>query len=475
MTSRRFGQQSLIQLLGHWQQTPSRIPLWQQLAAALRLLILDGRLVQGARLPGERELASGLNISRTTVSSALAQLREQGFLQSRQGSGSQVVIPASSTSAHRAMSSTTQLDLSTASLTAGAEIHQAYTHAMELLPSQLQTSGYNQKGVLPLRESIAQRYCLRGLPTTPDQVMVVNGAVSGLALILRLLAGPGDRVLVDHPTYPSALSAIRGASCQAVGVPLLSGRWDITGLKATIAQTSPRLAYLIADYNNPTGYCMDEASRAEIAAIAAQSRTPLVIDETLAELWYHEPPPLPVAAFSNSDQVISLGSASKSFWGGLRIGWIRASPSLITSLIQIRDSLDLGSPLLSQLAVGWLLDNSDNFLAQRRHMLKQQRDDCQRLMQEYFPEWKTSTPAGGLSFWVELPGMQATQFSSRASDIGILLGTGTRFGLSGAFDRYLRIPFTSDEQTLRRAFQQLQPLWSTLPENTAAANHRKIF
>lgn len=475
MSSRRFGHQSLIQMLGHWQQTPSRIPLWQQLAAALRLLILDGRLVQGTRLPGEREMATGLNISRTTVSSALAQLRDQGFLQSRQGSGSQVVIPANSVAVSGTIPAGAQLDLSTASPVAGPEIHQAYRHAMELLPGHLQTSGYNPKGVQSLRESIAQRYCQRGLPTGPDQVMVVNGAVSGLALILRLLAGPGDRVLVDHPTYPSALGAIRGASCQAVGVPLLSGRWDIAGLQATIAQTSPRLAYLIADYHNPTGYCMDEASRAEITAIAARTRTPLVIDETLAELWYHQPPPRPVAAFPDSEGVISLGSAAKSFWGGLRIGWIRASASLITSLIQIRDSLDLGSPLLSQLATGWLLDNSDQFLPQRRTLLKQHRDACLRLMQEFFPEWQTITPAGGLSFWVELPGMQSTGFASRASDAGILLGTGTRFGLSGAFDRYLRMPFSADEQTLRQAFQRLQPLWAALPTSNTTAWHRQVF
>ncbi len=475
MASRRFGHQSLVQLLGQWQQASSRIPLWQQLAAALRLLILDGRLVQGTRLPGEREMATGLNISRTTVSSALNQLREQGFLQSRQGSGSQVIIPASSARTPAGRVAGTELDLSTASPQAGPEIHQAYRHAMELLPGHLQTSGYDPQGLMTLRESIARRYCQRGLPTRPDQVMVVNGAVSGLALILRLLAGPGDRVLVDHPTYPSALAAIRGASCQAVGVPLLAGRWDIAGLKATIAQTSPRLAYLVADYHNPTGYCMDEASRAEIAAIAARTRTPLVIDETLAELWYHQPPPLPVAAFNDSEQIISLGSAAKSFWGGLRIGWIRASSSLITSLMQIRDSLDLGSPLLSQLATGWLLENSEQFLPQRRAMLKQHRDACLHLMQEYFPEWRTLTPAGGLSFWVELPGLQATGFAARASDAGILLGTGTRFGLSGAFDRYLRMPFGADEQTLRQAFARLQPLWLTLPENQVSALSRPVF
>lgn len=84
MSTRRFGTQSLVRLLGSWQESTSRTPLWRQLAEALRLLILDGRLTLQTRLPGERELAAALNVSRTTIASALGQLREEGFLYSRQ-------------------------------------------------------------------------------------------------------------------------------------------------------------------------------------------------------------------------------------------------------------------------------------------------------------------------------------------------------------------------------------------------------
>lgn len=87
MSSRRFGSQSLVRLLGHWQQASSRTPLWRQLADALRLLILDGRLALNTRLPGERELASALDVSRTTVSSALAHLREEGYLKAATAAG----------------------------------------------------------------------------------------------------------------------------------------------------------------------------------------------------------------------------------------------------------------------------------------------------------------------------------------------------------------------------------------------------
>jgi len=467
MSSRRFGSQSLLRLLGHWQQTSSRTPLWRQLADAIRLLILDGRLALATRLPGERELASVLEVSRTTVSSALAHLREEGYLESRHGSGSRVILP--DTRAIPTLSAASAaLDLSTAALNAGPEIHQAYTHALATIPQHLVLTGYDQLGLLALRETIAARYTARGLPTQADEVMVVNGAVSGFALVLRMMTGPGDRVVVDHPTYPLAIAAIQGAQCRPVGVSLPEKGWDTDGFAATLAQTAPRLAYLMPDFHNPTGRCMDRATRRAITDIAAQTRTTLVVDETMVDLWFDAPPPPPLASFNPQANVITLGSAGKSFWGGLRLGWIRASSRTIATLTQTRDTLDLGSPMLEQLATQWLIENSDTFLPARRKMLKERRDRCSRLLQTHFPEWTFHEAEGGLSWWIELPGMLATQLAARAETLGINLGTGTRFGLSGAFDRYLRMPFSLDPAQLEEALIRIKPLWLALNKSPPA-------
>ena len=338
MSSRRFGSQSLVRLLGHWQQTSSRTPRWRQLADALRLLILDGRLALNTRLPGERELAAALDVSRTTISSALAHLREEGFLESRHGSGSRAILP-DSRAVPTLSTASAALDLSTAALNAGPEIHQAYTHALTTITPNLALTGYDQLGLPALREAIAARYTARGLPTRADEVMVVNGAVSGFALILRMMTGPGDRVVVDHPTYPLAIAAIQGAQCRPVGVSLPETGWDTDGFAATLAQTAPRLAYLMPDFHNPTGRCMDAATRQTITDIAAQTRTTLVVDETMVDLWFDAPPPPPLAAFNPEAAVITLGSAGKSFWGGLRLGWIRASSRTIATLAQTRDTV----------------------------------------------------------------------------------------------------------------------------------------
>lgn len=472
MSSRRFGSQSLQRLLGHWQQASSRTPLWRQLADALRLLILDGRLVLDTRLPGERELASTLEVSRTTVASALAHLRDEGYLESRHGSGSRVILPDSRVIPSLSTAGTS-LDLSTAALSAGPEIHQAYTHALTSMTHYLSQTGYGQLGSLALREAIAARYTARGLPTRADEVMVVNGALSGLALVLRMLTGPGDRVVVDHPTYPLAVAAIQGASCRPVGVSLPQTGWDTDGFAATLAQTAPRLAYVMPDFHNPTGRCMDIATRQTIAAIAARTRTTLVVDETMVDLWYETPPPPPLAAFDPQASVITLGSAGKTFWGGLRLGWIRASSRTIATLAQTRDTLDLGTPLIEQLAAQWLMENEHNFLPARRAMLKARRDRCGALMREHFPDWRFETPEGGLSYWIELPDRLATQFAARAETIGIHLGAGTRFGLSGAFERYLRIPFALESIGLESALLRLKPLWMAL-NNTEPTVKRSV-
>ena len=430
MTLRRSATHSLVRLLGHWQEANSRTPLWRQLAQALRLLILDGRLPLESRLPGEREFATVLGVSRTTIASALAQLREEGYLQSRHGSGSWVMLPEGRREIPTRMSAPQALDLSTAALSAGAEIHQAYSHALTMLPEYLHHTGYDQHGLMVLREAIAHRYCTRGLPTTADEIMLVNGALSGLALVLRAMTGPGDRVVVENPTYPLAIAAIQGASCRPVGLSLPAQGWDTDAL---------------------------------------------VVDETMVDLWYNAPPPPPLAAFNADAPVITIGSAGKSFWGGLRLGWVRASARTLASLIQARDTLDLGSPLLEQLAALWLLENADNLLPARRAMLAQRRDMCAALMQDYFPQWHFTRPEGGLSFWVELPEMLATQFAARAESVGIHLGTGTRFGLAGAFERNLRLPFTLPDETLRDAFELLQPLWQTLAGQQNTSRLRKII
>ena len=238
--------------------------------------------------------------------------------------------------------------------------------------------------------------------------------------------------------------------------------WDVEGLAAAIGQTSPRLVYLVADFHNPTGRCMDVETRRAVAALAAGTRTTIVVDEPMADLWYEGAPPPPLAAHGGGGRIVTLGSTAKSFWGGLRVGWIRAPAATIAALVRVRDALDLGTPLLEQLAVVRLLEEADTILAARRLELRRRRDALVAAGAALLPDWRFTSAPGGLACWIEMPKPVASQLAAAAEAMDLRIGPGPRFGLDGAFERNLRLPLTPEPEVARRALERLAPLWQRL-------------
>ncbi|WP_129791357.1 PLP-dependent aminotransferase family protein [Sphingosinicella sp. CPCC 101087] len=469
MTRRKIGAASLVRLLGQWRLASRGLPAYRQLADALRLLILDGRLGLDMRLPGERQLAEALGLSRTTLSSAFAALREEGFLASRHGAGSVTSLPGRSGAVppeppQDGALGRGMIDFSIAALPAGEAVHRAYVDAMSALPAHLPGTGYEPVGLPELRAAVAELYAARGVPTHPDEIMITHGAQHGFALVLRLLTGPGDRVVIDHPTYPLAIDAIGRASCRAVPVALPAQGWDVDALVAALRQTAPRLAYLQPDFHNPTGRCMDAGTRGAVAEAAARAHTSVVVDETMADMWLEAPPPPPLSRFDRAGRVIALGSTGKTFWGGLRVGWIRADAQVIAALARARASLDLGTPVLEQLAVASLLRAPDEPLARRRATLCERRDLVIELARRLMPEWSLPRPEGGLCLWAELPFPCATPLAAAAEACGVRIGAGPRFGIEGAFERFVRLPFTLEPELLESAMERLAAAWRLVRE-----------
>ena len=450
---------SLLRLLGAWRAEGSAEPAYRQLAQALRMLVLDGRVGLNVRLPGERELAAALGLSRTTIAAAFDRLRDEGFLESRQGSGSVTRLPPGRMDQVLPEIELTGgvdiLNWTHAALSAAPGVGRAYQLAVEALPAFLGELGYDPLGLPPLRRAIAAYYERRGCPTSPDQIIVTNGAQQGLSLLLHWLAGPGDRAVIDHPTYHNAIQALQRAHVVPVPVGLPAQGWDIDAMEAAFRQTSPRFAYIIADFHNPTGRSMDPATRRALVAAATRSHMPLIIDETMAAMGLDNMPPPPVAVHDPSGrQVISLGSASKIFWGGLRVGWIRADPQTVAALGRLRTTMDMASPVVEQLAVAHLIDG-DEGLGPRAAMLRGRRDHLLALIERHLPHWRAESPAGGLSLWAELPRGEATALAAIAESHGVRVAPGPRFGVSGAFERFLRLPFTLPEEQLTMGVERL--------------------
>ncbi len=461
MNVRMVGSASLIRHLGAWRGQGAG-PAYRQLAEAVRLLILDGRLPLAARLPGERDLAQALGVSRTTVSSAYGRLRDEGFLTGGQGAAARTRLPAGSgPSRLQADSGDARpdvIDLTSAVLPADPNVHAAYVRALERLPARLPGHGYEREGLEELRETVASAYRRRGLPTSAGQILITHGAHNGLVHLLRLIIRPGDPVVFDHPTYPQAIDAIMSAGARPVPVALPDSDgedgWDVDGLAAACRRGGAPMAYLVLDHNNPTGRMMRAADRARLLSALKGSETLLVLDETLVDLTLSGPPALTASAV-DAPRVVRLGSMSKSVWGGLRIGWIRADRAVIQRLAQSRASFDLGVPVLEQLAAVELLNDGGAALAARRPLLRARRDHLRARMAEALPDWVCPRPAGGLSLWARLPAPISSALTARAAAEGLRLAAGPRFGVDGAFERRLRLPYTLSEDQLDQAVERL--------------------
>ncbi|WP_211880970.1 MocR-like transcription factor YczR [Pseudarthrobacter albicanus] len=454
---------SLARLLGGW--NPGAAPAYRELADVVRLLVLDGRVPLDTALPSERALSETLGVSRTTVTAAYAGLREQGFLSSGQGSRGRTCLPghvfgnsAIAAGAPGLAAPAGVIDLAYASLPASGEVvHRAFAAALTELPALLPGFGYDPLGVPALREAIAARYTSAGVPTTPAQILVTSGAQHALNIVLRTLAGRQDKVLVDHPTYPNALDAIRSAGCRPVPValpPAPATGWDLDAVEAALMQHRPKMAYVVPDFHNPTGRLMPDAQRRRLVRAAASSGTVLVADETLRELNLDGGTAAPLASFSSA--VVSIGSLSKSHWAGLRTGWIRAGESLIRRFAAARTTMDLGGPVVEQLAAAHLVDALTDPLPARLAMLRENRSALLGLLGRHLPQWQTEHPGGGLTVWCRLPAPASTALTVIAPDFGVRLAAGPRFGVGGAFEHYLRVPYTLPPKQLETAVLALR-------------------
>jgi DNA-binding transcriptional MocR family regulator len=449
------GPRALAGTLGDGWQRPRNAA--QGLADALRALVVDGRLAVRTRIPSERALAPALGLSRGTVSRAYDRLRADGYLVSARGAGSWLTLPAGAGPAPppSTFGGERGLDLSIAALPAPEPLlSEAAARAAAQLTRHAPGFGFVAAGIIALREAVAARYTERGVRTTADQILVTNGAQQALHLLLTLLATPGDRVLVDAPAYPRTLSAIHAARARAVPVPLTPGGWDAHAWADVVTAASPRLAITIPDYHNPTGLTMAAGDRGAVARACSRAGVILVADETTAELRIDGPlPPAPLAAHDGA--VVTIGSMSKSAWGGLRIGWVRAAPRLVRELAAARADHDIASPVLEQLIATELLGRWEETLASRRALLEPRRD---ALLEALPPGWTARRPSGGLSAWVRLPAPVATRLAAAAAREGLLITPGPSFSVDGTFEHHMRLPYCAPPEDLRAAVASLHSL-----------------
>ena len=475
---------ALVDLLGPWADGAD--PLNEQLAAALARAIDLGLIPPGTRLPAERELARELALSRTTIVAAYDRLRLGGLVRSRQGSGTRVatrrpglsqpyLAPLDSMDSDAVLMPFASsappiglltplvddaIELTIGALPAGSIVAEAMAVAVrDDLPRLLLDTGYDPFGLPALRERIAAHLGRMGVPTEPDQVLVTSGAQQALHLIGSQLGGPGSSIVMENPSYIGAIDAFRTTGNRLIPIPVDGdgGRVEVIGLLGSGAPI--RLVYVIPTFQNPTGSVMPEARRRDLARLAGESGFHIVEDLT-PDLTLGVDSPPPIASFDPGDRVITVGSLSKLAWGGLRIGWVRASRPTIDRLVAGKIVLDHSSSLVTQAIGARVFDRLDEVAARSREAGAERRAVLMAALAERLPDWTWTEPKGGLSLWVRQPGADAVAFSRLAATLGVVVRPGPLASPDGGFRDHIRIAYGSEPARLLDGVERLAAAWA---------------
>ena len=460
-------QKRILGGLGDWSERGG--PLYVRLAAALRDAIAQGSLPPGTRLPAERTLAQLVLVSRGTAVAAYNLLEEEGAVERRQGSGTLVRMPGlpredelPKTSQLSAMVSgpEPQIDLSLAA-PPSTELPLDLTISVEDVAAISPLLGYAPLGAPAMRARIAERFSAEGLPTAPEEVLITTGAQQAISLIAALELAAGDVVAIETPTYPGVIEAFARSGARLAPLDL-----DHSGARPDtlrrLLERPLRLMHLTPTCQNPTGRVMPEGRRRELLALAREHDVAVIDDTVMEDLAFDGARPPRLATLAD-DGVFTVGSLSKTLWGGLRIGWVRAPASTILRLGRLKVALDLGTPAPSQALALALLPGLDETIARRRERLRERMETLTDELSRLLPEWEWAVPRGGYALWVKLPrGTSGDQFAQLALRHGVAVSSGSSFSPADEHLDHIRVCFGLDPDTLRRAVPKLAQAWREL-------------
>ncbi|MFD8207706.1 PLP-dependent aminotransferase family protein [Streptomyces sp. NPDC059695] len=469
----RIASTRLSRLLTGW-SSEGPGPLPRRLADALRELAERGDVAGGSVLPSQRELALVLGVSRSTVTAAYGLLESEGWVESVRGSGSRLrgsgaldryVAEGRLVSFNARSGGSGTADLSSGALPglgAVAEAVGALTHGD--LGDLLGDDGYHPYGIAALREGIAAYYRAAGVATEAEQILVTSGSQQAVWLVAQALVEPGDTVVVENPTYRGALEALRARGARVV--PVGGDGADGAGagpaeLRRLCAHARPRLVYLQPTVHNPTGRTLDGAARREWRRVLADRELFAVEDTACAELALGDgegddaTAPVPLVAGLPMASTVTVGTLSKLFWGGLRVGWVRSSPQVVARLAKIKTSVDLSCSVVDQLVAVRLLDRLPEARVRRRAGLRRQRDAAEALVRGAAPHWEWTRPAGGPALWVRIPGADTEALAQLARRHGVSVVPGAAFSPVDGFRDRLRLPYAHGTEALAAALPTL--------------------
>lgn len=479
-----------------WQLDPNGgEPAYQQIRRHFERLIVDGGLLPGQPLPTERQLAAQLGVNRSTITAAYNELRASGWIRSTPGSGTKVsddvwgLKPGMPDWGAYASQGLFRPTLPLLRLLWDANRHPANINlargeiSPDLWPgdairtvigeshSPLPLGYGDSRGEAGLRKVLAQHMAEEhGVGVSEDEILVTAGAQEGLSLIAHGLLKPGDAVAIEKPSYAYSLTVFASAGLRLFPLATDSGGLIPDEVTTLHRQHNIRMVFASPTYQNPTGTTVSAARRRRLIDVCARHRIPIVEDDAYGKLTLEgsPPPPSPLAALSSAPhQVIYVGTLSKTFAPGLRIGWITAPPAIISRLAGVKEQMNLGVSALNQVVAERIL--ASGLWHQQRQKLQIALGRRQNAMVEAARRYLGNSvafapPPGGYHLWVKLNAPVADRALVETTlQHGVIVVPGSIYGAQPGF---IRLTYAcASEAQIADGIQRLAAALSKLQQN----------
>ncbi|KIL35926.1 aminotransferase [Cohnella kolymensis] len=307
------------------------------------------------------------------------------------------------------------------------------------------------EGYLPLRESICRWMTRKGVSVTPDDMLLTTGSQQAIDLLTRIYIDPGDVILVERPTYLSALQVFRSYGASLISVKTDAEGMDLEDLAAKIKQYRPKMVYVIPTFSNPTGKAWSLDRRKGVLKLCRENDALILEDDPYGELKFGDAAVTYPSIFSLDQHpagscVVYTSTFSKTVAPALRTGWVMADPDIIRHMARAKQAADLHSSSLDQQTLYQLMEHFDldaHISFVRKEYEKRMRQMADLLEQQQWPGVKWTEPKGGMFFWLELPAqIDTAELLKTAVDLGVAFVPGATFYAENPQHNTMRLNFT---------------------------------
>lgn len=315
------------------------------------------------------------------------------------------------------------------------------------------------EGVTELRQVLVDRYKKQGLQIELKNLVITTSSQQALDLVAKIFVDRGDKVIVGLPSYLGGLGAFNSYGAELIGITL-----DDQGMRSDLLEkkleelkeqgTKPKFIYVIPDFQNPAGITMPESRRLEIIALAKKYDVLIVEDSPYREIRFEGKEQPTIFELDNTGHVILLGTFSKTFVPGFRIGWVIAEERIVDKFVTAKQSTDLCTPVLNQMIAAKYMQKGyfDENLKKTIENYREKRKVMLQAFRDYMPQGVTWTePEGGLFLFLRLPEhMDAEVLFKKAIDNNVAFVLGSVFHCDGSGKNTMRLNFSymSIEKTI---------------------------